>query len=151
MSTVTEASLRLVQSRARLQHAIRDQVRAHTSDTSPLVAATALAWMGSLSRIPGMDLLLKSVQTWWAQHPLRQPTAIAWDAAKAAAQPLVQRHPAVLVAGAVALGGLLAWSRPWRWAFKPALLAALLPHIITSLLALRVTPPVPAAAESESS
>ena len=56
------------------------------------------------------------------------------DVAKGIVQPMAQRHPLRLLAGAVLLGGLLAWSRPWRWVLTPALFAGLLPQLIAKVM-----------------
>lgn len=47
-----------------------------------------------------------------------------------ALRPAARRHPLGLVAGAVLVGGLLAWSRPWRWAFRPGLLNGLCRQLV---------------------
>jgi hypothetical protein len=50
--------------------------------------------------------------------------------------PAAKSHPLVLVGGAVAIGALVAWSRPWRLAAQPALLATLLP-LLTQVISTR--------------
>ena len=59
---------------------------------------------------------------------------MAWEAANAVAKPMAQRHPVPLALAAVAFGGLLAYSRPWRWILKPALLAGLLAQLSAKLV-----------------
>jgi hypothetical protein len=46
---------------------------------------------------------------------------------------LVQRHPLLLAALAMALGGLLVRLRPWRWAREPGLWSALWPQLAAAL------------------
>jgi len=50
------------------------------------------------------------------QLPLPNGLSLACQVAQLTLQPLAQRHPFELVAGAAALGGLLVLARPWRWA-----------------------------------
>lgn len=45
------------------------------------------------------------------------------DVVHAVINPVAQRNPVGLVAGAFLLGGLLVWARPWRVSIGPALLA----------------------------
>lgn len=59
---------------------------------------------------------------------------IAATTADAVLEPVAQRHPWRLVLGAAALGGLLAWSRPWRWVVVPALFAGLVPQLLSAAL-----------------
>jgi hypothetical protein len=75
---------------------------------------------------------------WWTHHPLRRISQLAGSAFAAGLNPLTQRHPLIVVASAGAAGAALAWSRPWRWMFSPAVLAGLLPR-----LAWRVVPKLP--------
>ncbi len=66
-----------------------------------------------------------------ATNPLQLAGQMANDAVKRAVQPLAQRNPLALVLGAAVAGGVLAWSRPWRWLLTPALLATLLPQLLS--------------------
>lgn len=48
-------------------------------------------------------------------------------------QRVVQRHPLLSATVAMLAGALVARARPWRWAMKPELWAALLPTLMSSL------------------
>ena len=61
--------------------------------------------------------------------PLHIAGLLAKDAVEAAVQPLADRNPLGLVLGAALAGGVLVWSRPWRWLITPALLATVLPQL----------------------
>lgn len=141
MSNITEASQRLVQSRAGLRRALRAQSGSSKSPADYLTQTALIGWMSGVREMPGADVIIQAVKTWWMQHPLRTTGTMAWEAAKAALQPVAQRHPAALMAAAVAVGAVVAITRPWRWFFKSALLAAVLPHLINSILAPRAPPP----------
>jgi len=52
------------------------------------------------------------------------------SAARAALRPTAQRHPLGLMLGALLMGGLLVWSRPWRWLLGPALSAGWMPQLL---------------------
>ncbi len=121
---VAAASHRLALSRNRLHQA----VTMSTVSEKPLTA-------------PGLatGLAKGAIHEWWAQHPLRLVSDVTIDTAKTLVQPLAQRHPVALVAGAAAVGALLVWSQPWRWLLTPALVAGLLPKVISH--ALNRTPP----------
>ena len=124
---VALASHRLALSRNHLHQA----VAMATSDTPPTAAGDA----------PGLATRLATgaINQWWAQHPLRLVSDVTVSAAKTLVQPIAQRHPVALVAGAAAVGALLIWGKPWRWLLTPALVAGLLPKLISH--ALNTKPP----------
>ena len=119
---VASASHRLAQSRSRLHQA----VTMSTSSEQPLTA-------------PGLatGLATGAIHQWWEQHPMRLVSDVTFGAAKTLVEPVAQRHPVALIAGAAAVGALLVWSQPWRWLVTPALVAGLLPKIISQALATR--------------
>jgi hypothetical protein len=81
-----------------------------------------------LKSVPGLGLAVEVARAWWARHPYRLAAIMVGDVAKTVVMPSAQRHPLALVAGAFLAGGLLAWSRPWRWLPTSALTAALSLH-----------------------
>jgi hypothetical protein len=132
--SVASATERLALSRQRLQIALAETIDAN----KPRVASsdpTSVAWMDELKAIPGVGIVVQALSAWWAKYPLNTATAMAFDAANAVAKPLATRHPVPLVLGALVLGGMLAWSRPWRWILKPALFAGLMAQLSAKLMA----------------
>ena len=124
-------SERLVLSRERLRRALREiamppQVKKNAGLGGPLSA-----WFNNLKSTPGASGVIEMVRRWWAQHPLHVVGAFAADVAKTVLQPVAQRNPLGLMTGAFAIGGLLAWGRPWRHILTPALLVGLLPQILS--------------------
>lgn len=79
--------------------------------------------------------VLDALKDWWAAHPLHVAGVVAADAAKTLIRPVAQRHPMALVAAALLLGGVLVWAKPWRGILKPALLAGLLPQLLSKAMA----------------
>lgn len=83
-----------------------------------------------------IDTLGPTLKQWWARHPLHSSGVLAGDVVRTVLRPMAQRHPVALVTGAVVLGAVLIWSRPWRWAFQPRnLLPTLGPALLSSVLA----------------
>lgn len=113
MSTALTASERLVLSREKFKQALSHQ-------PAPVPPAASAA---------------NALAQWWTAHPLHEATAGVAIIANAALLPLAQRHPVRLVAGGLLVGGLLAWSRPWQWLPKAALIDVLLPKFACSVLA----------------
>ncbi len=105
---------RLAASRERMRLSMKPQAPAHSDHASPS---------------------LKALQGWWAGHPLHVAGAVASDAIKTLLRPIADRHPIALVAGALVVGGLLVWAKPWRGILKPALVAGLLPQLLTKAMA----------------
>ena len=129
------AAERLEQSRKRLHQAMRGTSAAPGTAANASVAGSATLWLDILKLNPTARVVIAAVSAWWAQHPLHVAGTAAAATAKAAVQPIADRHPFALVLGALLLGGVLAWSRPWRWALKPALFAGLLPQLVSQALA----------------
>ena len=75
--------------------------------------------------------------------PNAKPDSLPWlDAVRAigaaagvALQPVAQQHPLRLAGAAVLAGGLLAWSRPWRWLLRPAVYAGIAAQITSRVIA----------------
>jgi hypothetical protein len=99
--------------------------------TAQRVGEAATDWLSVLKSIPGVSVVSDAVRSWWRQHPLHAAGLVLADTAKAVVLPLAQRHPLALVAGGFLVGGLLGWTRPWRWIVTPALLAGLLPQLLS--------------------
>ena len=127
-------SQKLQLSRLRLQSALQSAHapagKTHGASPDP----SALAWLGSLKQVPGAALVLELTTQWWAKHPLNLASKLVSDAANAAIRPVAEHHPFALVAGAAVVGGVLGWSRPWRWIMKSAVVAGFLPGILPTLL-----------------
>lgn len=144
MSTVPSACERLAQSRERLR-----QVLGGRGDTGPTAGNAAAAtgtprWLAATPAAPDAGLLLDLVQSWWRKQPLQLVLTLAAQVATAVLQPMAQRHPYRLVASAALLGSVLALVRPWRWISSTAVLATLLPKILTEVSKYLPAQPPPA-------
>lgn len=122
---------RLARSRERLHLALLAQPARPAGAAKDLLGRPLADWRDGFKSIPGFGLLLELATGWWARHPYRLVTSVVSDVASAAVLPTAQRHPLGLVTGAFLVGGLLAWSRPWRL-LTPALLAALLSRAVAA-------------------
>lgn len=116
---------RLSLSRERLRAALVDIAPPPQRDAQPSVLMTALM------AIPGIKIVVDGVRKWWSQHPLHLATLVAGNTARGAMKPIARRSPFALILAAAAIGGLLYWFKPWRGLLRPALLAGILPHLIS--------------------
>ncbi len=98
-------------------------------------APAAAALFDGLKAIPGVGVVADALAHWWAQHPLRSVVVLADGALQAVVTPLARRHPYTLAAGALLVGALLAWSRPWRLARRHGLLNGLGPALVAVAMA----------------
>ncbi len=121
---------RLALSRQRLRLALAVQ-----RPSSDHAAAPAAAGVDAWSAIPGLGALIDSVRSWWSKNPLRPALLLALQATQSAVSPVAQRHPLALVTASLLAGAALAWSRPWRWLLSPALLAGLMPQLLSTAMA----------------
>lgn len=133
---VFSASERLALSRERLRLSLRKAMAAQGHARLESDGAGHRGWLDSLKSIPAAGIVMEAASLWWAQHPLRVASMLTADAVKSLAQTTAQRHPLGLVAGGLVLGGLLAWGRPWRLLLTPALLAGLMPQLLSKALSL---------------
>jgi hypothetical protein len=120
---------RLTLSREQMRTALRE-------GAGPRGGGSGSDWLLGLTSLTGSGGLLATLGRAWAGHPLRAAAGLAADAVQAVVRPLGRRHPVGLVLGALLAGGLLAYSRPWRWLLTPALLTALLPKLLAQAVAL---------------
>lgn len=128
-------SERLTLSRERLRLAMRDIAAPPGHAASARTGGAGPGWLDSLKSIPAAGIVIEAARSWWAEHPWRVAILLAGETLKTVAQPLAQRHPLGLVAGALLLGGALAWARPWRLIFTSSLLAGLLPRLLSKTVA----------------
>ncbi len=136
MKRALAAADRLALSRERLRQSLRDLSAAPGVAPGQRASGSGVAWLGGgLASIPGASLVIEALSQWWSQHPLRMAGTLLADTAKTVLRPVAQRNPLGLVLGAAALGALLVWSRPWRWIFRPALFAGLLPQLFSTTAA----------------
>jgi hypothetical protein len=119
--TLRTACERLDLSRERLRQALLEGSAAAGDATG----RQRPAWLQDLAALPGAGILIEALRTWWARHPLQLAGQVGVEAARAVLQPLARSHPLALLLGALLVGGVLAWARPWRWILKPAWLAGL--------------------------
>ncbi|MEO8856528.1 MAG: hypothetical protein ABI343_06000 [Burkholderiaceae bacterium] len=66
---------------------------------------------------------------------------IAREAVESAVAPVARRNPLALVLGAAVGGALLVAGKPWRWLFAPAVMATLVPQLVSR--AVRHAPGIP--------
>ena len=124
---------RLAASRERLRQAM--QQSPHTGASSGNTPESLLGGLlGHLQTGPGLGLVVDVLQAWWQKQPMRMALLLGSETSKMLLQPVAQRHPYTLVLAAAALGGLTVVLRPWRWISPPALLAGLMPQILSEVM-----------------
>ena len=127
---MSEARDRIETSRARLRLAMTPRA----PDMPAKHPSSSPSWLDRLGALPLVHSVVDSVGSWWSHHPLRPITEVAGEASSAMVKPVAKRHPLALVAGAALVGAALAWTRPWRWVFRSALFAGLVPQLASRVV-----------------
>lgn len=131
-TTPIDAVARLEQSRVRLR---RHLITLNGHEAGSAGSRPPSGWLDSLRSIPLVHMALDTVSGWWSQHPLRVVVTLVAASAASVARPVTQRHPAWALFGALALGGLVIWARPWRFApLRRAVYAGVLPPLVSNVL-----------------
>lgn len=131
---------RLTLSRERLRAAM-SHIKAPAGSGGPSGTATGKKSVGidllDLLKlaVPSAGLVINTVTQWWEGHRLQASGNLVEGVVGELLRPLAKRHPLTLVAGAVALGAVLVWVRPWRWALKPRVLTTWGPTLLSSAIA----------------
>jgi len=131
------AAERLEASRARLRAALIEI--AHPPPKPSILGDLGLGSfgqeiLGRLKALPGVALLLESVEHWWAEHPLHAAGALAEEASRRYVGPIARKNPVAVIVGGVVFGALLIASKPWRWLLRPALFIGLVPQVASHVL-----------------
>ena len=131
------AAERLEASRARLRTALMEI--AHPPPKPSLLDNLDVGNFGRqildrLKALPGVSLVVESVEHWWNEHPLRTAGALAEEASRRYVGPIARKNPGAIIVGGVVFGALLIASRPWRWLLRPAILFGLVPQIASHAL-----------------
>ena len=92
------------------------------------------SWLHRMGALPLVHAVSESITSWWSHHPLRPVGQVAGEASNAIVKPIAQRNPMALVLVAALVGAGLAWSRPWRWIFRSALFAGLVPQLVSRVV-----------------
>ena len=130
MTSEQSALNRLALSRERLRQALDDASTPRHEWVHQPAHHAAHARGDERSTGSVAHFVIEAVRGVWSMLPLHDATDAAARAARAALRPTAQRHPLGLMLGALLMGGLLVWSRPWRWLLGPALSTAWMPQLL---------------------
>ncbi len=140
MDTLLGATERLQQSRQKMRHQMLElNANSALAQATKFASGTPSALMVTLTALPIVGPVIESAVSWWANHPLHAVADLFIRSNTSATDPqkqsLTQRHPLAMLLGAVALGALLIWARPWRFGLlRRAVYAGLVPQMVSSLL-----------------
>ena len=135
---------RLTRSRANLSQWLADDARLRSAPAAGRGVA-ALPWLQGLRRNPLAAIAIDAIDAWWTRQPAQLALHGLGATARTVIAPQLQRRPVVVLGVAVAGGALLVWLRPWRWLWRPAMLAGLVSQIAVHSLARVAAAPRPPA------
>ena len=92
-------------------------------------------WWSHFKRLPVVGLIRDALRGWWLQHPLRPVAQVGVEASNAAAKPMAQERPMLLLAAAAVVGAALGRFLPWRWVLRSVLFAGLAPQLAARVAA----------------
>jgi len=127
--TESAALARLTLTRERLRQAMTPPPREPGHDDQAGLGGMAAGLLERARNLPGVELLVGVLESWWARHPLRTVGVVAAEASRKFARPVAEREPFALLFGAMAVGALLVLLKPWRL-MRRALFAGLLPALL---------------------
>ena len=134
-STSVAAVERLEASRQRLRRHLLELNGPRSRADGSAASHRPHALLDSLRSIPGIGVVVDTVSNWWSRHPLRVVASVLMASAASVAQPVTQRHPKWSLFAALAVGGLVMWARPWRFApLRRAVYAGLLPQLMSTVV-----------------
>jgi hypothetical protein len=122
---------RLAHSRALLRESLLGTGPAN----SPASGASTGNGLDGRGTDAAVNLIAGALADRWSRHPLGIVLSLAMRAATASARPLAARHPWALLAAAFAFGGVLVWSRSWRWARPGPWVGVLAPLLLATVRA----------------
>jgi len=142
-----DAAHRLALSRERLRLAMRQDGGADGSvDRSASTQSADSAdptregswpnWLNRMRESPALEVLFEVIRQRWQRHPLRLAAQVAGDLADGWIKPVAREHPIRLVVGALVVGAVVAWARPWRLLPSPARWSVLAMPIVSKAVAL---------------
>jgi len=140
LGTPTDTLLGVTERLEKSRRLMREQMFELNSGSAQVKSqghGTPSNWWVALSAIPVLGPLISDAASWWADHPLRAVADLfVRPGTSSASKPLTQRHPWAMLIGAAAVGALVMWTRPWRFALlRRAVYSGLLPQVVSSVLA----------------
>lgn len=139
LGTPTDTLLGVTERLEKSRRLMREQMfelNAGSAQAKSQGRGTPSNWWVALGAIPVLGPLISDAASWWADHPLRAVADLFARPGTSTSKPLTQHHPWAMLIGAVAVGALVMWARPWRFALlRRAVYSGLLPQVMSSVLA----------------